>query len=1051
MSSEGVGDSELEMSYREEESLISDDVLKSEQVEELLQGLSFRNPEDIKIDSLLQNRSYPPVVDMFPSTIKFAHTFPNVPLSQKITLSNNGRASEHFRISISGDKVFSISEREIEIPAGTTYTLFITFTPKSIELYNGSLIIEGRKSIVAPITGHCINSPFGYPPINSEVWNFPRESTQHDLRFTNDSVSLELPVKLSVNTDLFLLSAEDFIIPPKKQVMVSLHFTPHSSMLDLDPVLSITCDVTGDKVQIPLNIAPPQSKKILNFGVGIIGKPLFHEIETTSVYQIPAVPWPFAFEQDYSDETLAVISFSSPKAGTFSGTIELCGIEYQLNATAIPVPYEITIPRKFPKEPFAFKNISGSYAAFNLNPLSSNYILNINKFDLRPNQVIEINMISKTPSDEASLTIEIKCEINDKTVTDNFAIRTTGVPSFIDVSQKSKITEADEADLLASKSEILSPGRAKPVSMIKSVTGSILYEKQSQRSKLSQSSILSSSMIEESPAKTPAKLENHNESPNKNESGSLISNDKNVKTKTSLIAFPQISKETPASYQLTVSCQSEFELEAPSWIQINQDRLESGSPILMVADSLMTSALFSSVSVRPDDGSPLDIPVIAYRGKANFVYDEIAEFQGGKVTVEVRNEGTRSGFIAISQAEEPGFDLTVSPVCAVIPAGGSKKFDFFAGENAPEEFEVSAQIYTGDEILRQLRNAVKPEGFFYTLFAKTRAKDELAPFRGKIKLLRTSSLVSLFKQHLERSLLTLKRGNPLKQNYGILPSTVELNGNTSGKFAITNFTKKAVSFSALPMKAAIIVSPTSGRISAQSDATITVTMSEQGQGDIDVTVGEEKFTVQVTQKNMIYDKPPTAFTIGSKELDFGLMNQGENKQLEIPITNFTSQKIVVDVECLDGKHSEDFEFASSISIPALSESSLVVEYTARHTSLSSAFLKLSFNDTEYNVKMFGRAFVVRQTALEFPHVGVGGSKIARVKVANKTDRIVRVLCDSSAPFFFVERDFIIEPKSFVLCPVKFSPAVPGKYEGTGEIRSEAGTLTHIVFSGICYE
>lgn len=1064
MSSEGNVESELELGYSEEESINSDSALGSEQVEELLQGLSFRNSEDLKMDSILQNRSFPPVVDMFPSIIKFQHTFPNVPLSQKITLSNNGRASEHFRISISGDKVFSVSEREIEISAGTTYTLFITFTPKTIELYNGSLIIEGRKSIVAPITGHCINSPFGYPSQNSDVWNFPREVTQKELRFTNDSISLELPVKLSVNSDLFILSADEFVIPPKKQVIVSLHFSPLASMIELDPYISIDCDVTGDKVKIPLNIAAPQSKKILNFGIGIVNKPLFYEVETSQPYQIPTVPWPFSFEQDFSDDTLAVFRFSSTKPGTYSGSIELCGIEYQLNASSIATPYEIAIPRRFPKDPFTFKNISGNYAKFSLNPLSSNFIFNISKFELRPNQVIELNMISKNPSDEENLSVEVKCEINDKTVTDNFDIRTKDVPSFLNASQvnasfdQNSSEQESDNDLLASKSEILSPSRAPPASrpsIIKSVTGSILYEKP-QKSKLGQSSILSTSMVTNpqfstSPIKAPVQIARHVESPNKSESGSLVSNDKGVTTKTSLIAFPQISKETPSSYMLTINCQGEFELEAPSWIQIAQDRLESGSPILMVADSLMTSAITSTVSVRPDEGTPLDIPVIAYRGAANIIIPEVAKFEKGKATIEIKNEGTRTGFVAVSQAEDYGFELSVSPVCAVIQAGSSRTFEFYAGENAPEEFDVRAQIYYGDEILRQLRCAVKNEGFFADLFSKVRIKDELAPFRGKITSYRPSSIISLFKQHLERSPISLRRGEPLKQKYAVIPDKIELLGKTSGKFAITNFTKNLISFSALPMKSSIIVSPTSGKIPPHSDVAISVTMSEQDNGEVDITVGEEKFTVFVSQKNQIYDKPPRIFSVGVKELDFGLMMRGESKQMEIPITNFSSQKIVIDIEIENGRNTEDFEFASSIAVPPLSESSVVVEYTANHTSLSHAVMILKHNEDDFSIKMFGRAFVERQTTLEFPNCGTGSSKVARVRVANKMDRVVRVLADARAPFCFLEKDFIIEPRSFVLCPVKFSPQVAGKYEGMGEIRSEAGTLTRIKMIGECYD
>ena len=246
-----------ELTFKNDLSDDSDDALRSEEVEELLRGLSFRNAEDTKIDSILLNRSYAPVIDIFPEIIKFPPTFPNVPLSQKITISNSGKNNEKFRISINGNDAFKISNKEIEIQQGTTSTLLITFVPKSVSMYSASLIIEGRKSFIAPITAHCINSPLVFPPINSDLWYFKREETTKEFVLMNESVSLPLIVSLETNSALFELSEAEIEIPPKKSVPIKIVFRPNTSMVDIDPFIKIECEKSGDKIKIPLRIAPP--------------------------------------------------------------------------------------------------------------------------------------------------------------------------------------------------------------------------------------------------------------------------------------------------------------------------------------------------------------------------------------------------------------------------------------------------------------------------------------------------------------------------------------------------------------------------------------------------------------------------------------------------------------------------------------------------------------------------------------------------------------------------------------------------------------------------
>lgn len=418
-----------------------DDVLQSDQVEELIQGLPIQSQEDTKVDSILLNKSCPPDISVSPQYIKFSPTFHNIEQEEKITLSNGGAIPEHFKISITGDDVFEVSENYVEIQPGENKLLILSFFPTKVDLFQASLILEGRTSFVIPVIGHCIPSPLEYPPPESDAWEFGRKPSTKSIKFHNKNISLTLDITLKIDCNLFKISHEKLVLPPLKAVEVTISFTPTNVMADLDPILRIECPQSGDNFDIPLRIQSPHSRIQLMFGTIIAGKAAYSEMEMNRPYVIKSIGWPFKFESEVSDESLAVFGFYPSKAGHFSCVVEMGKFDIELVGDAINSPYEVKISQKFPKKGLLLKNISDKQYNFNITSMNSDILLNHNVFNLKPNRRVNIAMVTDKELDFDEVIFKVICTSDGKSVVDTFSIPSIRVPF---VSDTNMISYADE-------------------------------------------------------------------------------------------------------------------------------------------------------------------------------------------------------------------------------------------------------------------------------------------------------------------------------------------------------------------------------------------------------------------------------------------------------------------------------------------------------------------------------------------------------------------------------------------------------------------------------
>lgn len=337
-----------------------------------------------------------PNITIYPTNIHFTTTYPNKSLQSKIIISNGGSQAEDFNITLKGDPEFSVSTQKVSLSPGETQSLIINFNPKKVSLFNSSLIFEGRTSIVAPITGHCIPSPLEYPTSNSPSWIFPKKKTDRLIQFSNNSLSQPLSVVISTNCAAFKVSPQNFDIPPSSSCDINISFDPQQRLVE-DPSISIQCPQSGDSSQISLIIAPNKEKIVIDFGAISVGRTTKQTLKLKYPQTAPIVQWPFSLEnisEKGMPQDTMIFSFTAREIGDFRSKLHLSNFEIELRASSVDPPYRIKIPSHFPLRPFKVQNISESMLnlAFSLN--TSSFIIDPETSDLRPNQISELSIKS---------------------------------------------------------------------------------------------------------------------------------------------------------------------------------------------------------------------------------------------------------------------------------------------------------------------------------------------------------------------------------------------------------------------------------------------------------------------------------------------------------------------------------------------------------------------------------------------------------------------------------------------------------------------------------
>ena len=354
--------------------------------------------------SIVTEKFIPPVfpnypdISIVPLSIDFPRTYPNRSVESKVLISNSGIKTEDYKISVTGNKEFSVTVDKISIPAGGTYSIYVKFTPKDIAMFNGSLIFEGRFPYSVSLNGHCVPSIFEMPPAHSNYYLFTRAHTEQIIPLTNKDVAKTLSIVAITDSPAFVVTPNELEIKPLTTTNVVVKYDPSKQSSD-NPTLTLKCSQTEESLVLPLKVTEPRRVVTLDFGKTVVNQVLTKQISFEQAEEIPVVPWPFTLKSKGQTQKNAEFAFLSSKQGHFSSKISLSTYDLELVATAIDPPFILRVPQSFPNHPFYLQNTSSEAVHIILS--SPNVPLSASQIDIAPGKSVPVSTLltGNIPSD----------------------------------------------------------------------------------------------------------------------------------------------------------------------------------------------------------------------------------------------------------------------------------------------------------------------------------------------------------------------------------------------------------------------------------------------------------------------------------------------------------------------------------------------------------------------------------------------------------------------------------------------------------------------------
>lgn len=996
-------------------------------VDDLLINVSINNNQESQLDSAFFSRSTVADVSFYPKSIKFPMLFPNLANEERILISNKGSFPEHFSISQTGSDCFLIENTELDLQPGETIPFYVKFQPISVNMYQGTLIFESRTSELIQLTGHCVPSPLDIPAIDSPLWRFPNSKSERKYVFANRSYSLSLEVFVRSNSEAVKITPDHFTIPTLQNEQLLISFNPEQSKTSDDPMLFITCQQSGDNLQIPLQISGPRSCINVDFGSVTVGSTTKQYISLKTPQVAPKIEWPFNIENvdpNGISQGEFDFSFCSKIKGYFATKLTFKDFDIQLTAQAIEPPYDIHISSRFPKHPIKIVNTSDDTLKFRFSLSSHDYLLDINESLVRPNQVIRIHAIKFPNARPAKLDFLVfwTDKQRNKLVIDRHPIE----------NGSSSATEL-QADVMSDQSvPSSSPKRQMQTPKKTSFNSNVVTPTPKKTQVQTPSSSLKMTQVQ-TPSPSPKKTSFSPRTP---------SGDKKLKCSTSFIPFFGLNGVESQVFSLSFTSQSPIKFEFPQFVTFPNDIYQN--KLFDVECFSIPHTETKDALVAKTDDSTLTVPIYAYKGASSIEFDHTIPIIGRTAALEVKNKGGRAGFIAFISNEK---EVVVNPQAGTIKPFDSLIFQFTFTE--PLEKSFSMNLLSGDEIVRQIKAALRPNHLLNTAF--TNCKNELGILQEMIEQCDRTELAALTRHLIDQGRITFIPQTDTVQIV-ISPSQLEFSSCSTRKFSITNQSTFELPFNLSSSFDFVDFSPDSGVIPPNGTVSISVTLNSQSSASISIQCNTDTFEVPLLfheTSSIMFGF--SSFSVSHDSIDFNQCELGLNETQTVIIKNETRNAL----ELTLSSNTSVFTFPTNLAIQPRGQAEIEVTFTPTNQRSYEDELIIEDDSSSSIIKLTGEgmkaedAKVSEGEIVRFPKCQLGLIKRAKVRVANTTSQIKYFKASANAPFVCPVTEFEIEPKSYVLFPIHFAPRMRGEFDGTLEFISDKSKVVIMELSGTC--
>ncbi|OHT09910.1 hypothetical protein TRFO_04466 [Tritrichomonas foetus] len=1100
-------------------------------VDNLLAGITNNPNNETQIDSALLSHSSIADVSVFPSKVRFPTSFPNIELKQKLLFSNSGMIDEHFRIQMTGDLEFYVEETEIDLPAGNCYSLFVTFLPKTVSLFQASLIFEGRNSIVVTLLGHCVPSPLDFPSPTSSLWKFPNSKSQRIFPFTNRSFSINLDVDFSINSPSITVDPMHLSLDPGTSDRILVSFDPSFVNLREDPSITIKCPKSGDDVTIPLQFIGPRSCTIVDFGAVAVGASSTQTIQLKSPQIAPLnIDWPFSItnaDENGIEQSEFTFSFSSKRPGAFRQMLTFDSFDIELKAKATDPPFALIIPKKYPNRPLEIRNTADRTIVFKL-LAPKGYIVDINEVILRPKQTGKINVISESGISGAPEIIIIWDNSDGRQVTDHVPLPRDGnspneqteidiidEPSGIYLSEIKNSNESHNSTSISKNKRSLSPKNshktAKTTKSQRNINSPNSFSKTNKQiiSNETRNSYQSNSQISNHLPKYRINNHNHNSNNNNNSrtytnyhaqspSRSPVStqspksfspkrpipisssidisqniNSSGFVTSPKFIPFFGVSYENPQDFELTINAPFDFSIVAPEFVALSNDHFSSNVPFTMTCNSSPQSENTDYLKVMSKGQIAMNIPIISYRSTSFLEFNPNVVLNNNKAIFEVRNNGERAAFLTFALNNEA--KVTVTPLSRILNQYESQKF-VFTFESDPETAGVTV-IY-GDEIIRQIKAELRPNEFYSTMFRSQKIRPELTLIKDALFKCDRREIASITRKYIQKTPLRFLANNQLTFS----PASLSFTSITQKKrLIISNIGIQPIKFNIYSVDDFVkikyedsnnyIKDEDLNEIPPNSQIKLTIQLFEERNTTICISCGGGndlyEIPIEFNETSSIL-MTNTSFSVSKQIIDFGKVEIGIIEESNITVSNHLHNDLKLSLN-ISPKRSP-FKCPSSISVAGNSNVTIPIEFIPTLDQEVEAILKIENRIEHFDIHLIGEGITTAlydeqerendgdgdnfstdsdSDCVVFPKCEPGILRRAKVRVTNRTNKIVQINAVSSPPFICPIDNFQVDMFSYVWFPVHFLPKSEGIYEGSLEFKSDNGKVTIVMLKGIC--
>ncbi|EAX92300.1 hypothetical protein TVAG_337200 [Trichomonas vaginalis G3] len=399
-----------------------------------------------------------------------------------------------------------------------------------------------------------------------------------------------------------------------------------------------------------------------------------------------------------------------------------------------------------------------------------------------------------------------------------------------------------------------------------------------------------------------------------------------------MIIIPAVDQNSNA-IPIIIKSNGNFTVKGPKWLEFPSS-IEPNEEFSVNCRDFQREICLSRIIVCSENLK--EIPILAYKGKSSVRAEEKVElFYSGEDQyegeIEITNEGDRSMFCILTALDEhPGYDINISQSSAVIKKFSSLKFTFIVKvtDKNTKEFDIPILLYTGDEIIRQIKALLNPNCFFSEIFKGLQIDDELGKFSKKILNFDKKYFNKIFKDMVFVNELTLfTRQNDNLSTILVSPTNLVMNPNKTSNLTLINTSQNRVYFEAKCVSD-VKLSNQKGFIESYSELNLQVFCQKQIDSEIEIITQNDRIRVPVSFKTISISNLKS-FSISSNIVDFGVCKVLKKKISEFQITNLTGKKIDLFIKSFKKSHVREsvFDYDKYISLSPLAIVEINLEFT----------------------------------------------------------------------------------------------------------------------------